>query len=177
MAHLRAREQQGRSLRILVNPIDECVGAACSHAHIPHYYYEYKRKLLEKLKESRERFEESPEWPHKSNLTTDDRLESSSNRINQYAVAQLSLANPWPTREMSEPDVFVEDTFPYDVKKFLPLPLTNDKSLHHSRSILVPYFNVALWIKGVKKITNVDNLIQDNDKTVIDVIRTVRSEF
>ncbi|CAF1650895.1 unnamed protein product, partial [Rotaria magnacalcarata] len=43
MARLRAREQEGRSLRILVNPIDECVGAACSHAHIPHYYYEYKR--------------------------------------------------------------------------------------------------------------------------------------
>ncbi|CAF4206682.1 unnamed protein product, partial [Rotaria magnacalcarata] len=116
MSRLRAREQQGRSLRVLVDPIDKSVEESYSYAHLGNCYKRYTKKLIRKLKETRDRLEKLDGWPHHSRPISDEQLEYSSNRIAPHAVAQLSLANPWPTREMSGVEVLVENTFPYDLR-------------------------------------------------------------
>ncbi|CAF0995376.1 unnamed protein product [Rotaria sordida] len=161
MARLRAREQQGRSLRVLINPIDISVEASYYYAHLNHCYEKYTKNLIRKLQETRKRLEANPEWPHKSRLITDDELQFASKCIEPQAVAQLSLANPWPTREMSGVEVLAEDIFPYDCKKFLPAPTVTGLSLQRPPSTMIRYSFHILWIIGDKKIESIENLIKD----------------
>ncbi|CAF0735127.1 unnamed protein product [Adineta ricciae] len=162
MARLRAREQQGRSLRVLINPIDQYIEASYSYSHMSHCYVKYKNKLIAKLQEARERLQERSDWPHKSSPITDDQLQSASNRVAPQAVAQLSLANPWPTREMSGAEVLVEHTFPYDVRNFLPIPKVNfTASLEQTPSIILRYRFLILWIVGHEKLEQIDTLVRD----------------
>ena len=97
MARLRAREQQGRSLRVLIDPIDKSVEASYSYAHLNHCYIKYTHKLKEKLKDIRQRLQERPEWPHQSRPVTDDELNSSVQSCLVFgsgtAVAGQSMAN------------------------------------------------------------------------------------
>jgi hypothetical protein len=165
MARLRAREQQGRSLRVLINPIDKYIEASYSYIYLNHCYIKYTGKLIEKLKETRARLQERPEWPHKSKPITDDELKAATNRISPQAVAQLSLANPWPTREMSGVEVLVEDIFPYDSKNFLPVPKASFTKEERPPSLIMRYSFVILWIIGEKKIESIDNLVQDIQKS------------
>ncbi|CAF4575709.1 unnamed protein product, partial [Rotaria sp. Silwood2] len=90
-----------------------------------------------------------------------DELQSASKCIAPYTVAQLSLTNPWPTREMSGVEVLVEDTFAYDLAKFLPIPKASNTSVHHTPSIMIPISLHVLWIIGDKKLENIENLIKD----------------
>ncbi|CAF4427638.1 unnamed protein product [Rotaria sp. Silwood2] len=161
MARLRAREQQGRSLRVLINPIDASVEASYSYAHLTHCYQKYTKKLIRKLEETRKNLEANREWPHKSRPITNDELQFASNCIAPHAVAQLSLTNPWPTREMSGVEVLVEDTFAFDLTKFLPVPTVTYLSLRRTPSIFVRYSFHILWIIGDKKLENIENLIKD----------------
>lgn len=159
MARLRAREQQGRSLRVLDNPIDQYVGQAYAYAHLPHCYIRYTNKLVKKMKETRDRLQENPDWRHNDRQITDDELQSASKRISTASVAQLSLANPWPTREMSGADVLVEKTYPYDLKRFLPVPTGSLQRLTRMPTIAIRYRFVTLWVVGTKKTDDIDRLI------------------
>ena len=166
MARLRAREQQGRSLRVLINPIDPFIEASYSYAHLPHCYVRYTNKLLKKLKETRQRLAERPEWPHKTRVISDEELQSALHRIAAPAVAQLSLANPWPTREMSGVEVLVEDAFPFDPKGFLPVPSTGLPLLERTPTIRsVQDRCVVLWILGEKSTMKLDQLIDEIQKS------------
>ena len=160
MARLRAREQQGRSLRVMVDPIDKYVDAY-SYVHLNHCYVKYSNKLIRKLKESRDRLEERPEWPHQSRKITDEELQSASNHISPQSVAQLSLANPWPTREMSGVEVLVEDTYPYDFKNFLPVPELTSMISSRLPTLIIRYRFVNLWIIGDRIDDNIGDLISD----------------
>ncbi|CAF2438986.1 unnamed protein product [Rotaria sp. Silwood2] len=161
MARLRAREQQGRSLRVLINPIDASVEASYSYAHLTHCYQKYTKKLIRKLEETRKNLEANPKWPHKSKPITDDELRFASNCIAPHAVAQLSLANPWPTREMSGIEVRVEDIYPFDLTKFLPLPTVTYLSQQLTPSAFIRNSFHILWIIGDKKNESVENLVKD----------------
>ncbi|CAF1550503.1 unnamed protein product, partial [Rotaria sordida] len=161
MARLRAREQQGRSLRVLVDPIDKSVEEAYSYAHNPYCYERYITNLIHKLKITRQRLQENPEWPHKSRPITDDELQTLSNRTAPYAVAQLSLANPWPTREMSGAEVLVEHMFPYDLNRCSPLPVTRCPSLHRTNSMMIRCNFQILWIIDDNKNENIKNSFKD----------------
>ncbi|CAF3653925.1 unnamed protein product [Rotaria sordida] len=161
MARLRAREQQGRSLRVLINPIDKSVEASYSYALLNHCYEKYIKRLMKRLEETRKHLEANSEWPHKSRPITDNELQFASNCIAPHSVAQLSLANPWPTREMSGVEVLVEDIYPYDLKNFLPIPKVTSTSVQRPPSIKVRYSFHTLWIIGDKKIESVENLIND----------------
>ncbi|CAF5007278.1 unnamed protein product, partial [Rotaria sp. Silwood1] len=161
MARLRAREQQGRSLRVLINPIDKSVEASYSYALLNHCYIKYTKRLIKKLEETRKRLEGNSDWPHKSRPITDEELQFASNCIAPHAVAQLSLANPWPTREMSGVEVLVEHTFPYDLKQFLPVPTVTYLSQQPTPSVLTHYSFHILWITSDKNTETVDNLIKD----------------
>ncbi|CAF5100190.1 unnamed protein product, partial [Rotaria sp. Silwood1] len=163
MARLRAREQQERSLRVLINPIDKSVEASYSYALLNHCDIEYTKRLIKKLEETRNRLEGNPDWPHKSRPITDDELQFATDCIAPHAVAQLSLANPWPTREMSGVEVLVEHTFPYDLKQFLPVPKASDMNVNveHPPSILIRHTLHILWITDDKNTETVDNLIKD----------------
>ena len=161
MARLRAREQQGRSLRVLINPIDRCIEEAFTYANLHHCYEKYRRRLVKSLQNTRERLESHPRWPHSSRPITDEELKYTVNRIMPLAVAQLSLANPWPTREMSGADVRVEDTFPYDSRDFLPIPAAQHVTLNHIQSTVAPYHSLTLWIMRDDQTEGVQNLIAD----------------
>ncbi|CAF4069710.1 unnamed protein product, partial [Rotaria sordida] len=160
MARLRAREQQGRSLRVLIDPIDESVLESYSYAAMSHCIVKYREKLIKKLQDIRQRLQERPEWPHQARLITDEELQHASDRILPHAVTQLSLANPWPTREMSGIEVVVEDTFPFDQKHFLPVPQPPKKPLARTPSIFIHERLLSLWIvdepmsESIKKIIN-----------------------
>ncbi|CAM4873930.1 unnamed protein product [Rotaria socialis] len=161
MARLRAREQQGRSLRVLVNPIDKSVEESYSYAHLEQCYKKYTKKLIRKLTETRDRLQKLDGWPHLSNPISDEQLQYASNRIAPQAVAQLSLANPWPTREMSGADVLVENTFPYDLRNAFPVPVTASLNLKRAPSLLIRYKYHVLWVTGDKQNEGVDILIKD----------------
>ena len=161
MARLRAREQQGRSLRVLINPIDRCIEEAFTYANLNLCYNRYRRRLVKSLQNTRERFEGHPEWPHNSRPITDEELQYPLNRIMPLAVAQLSLANPWPTREMSGADVQVEDTYPYDSRDFLPIPAAQYVTLNRTLSTVAPYHSLTLWIMRDDQTEDVQNLIAD----------------
>ncbi|CAF4178076.1 unnamed protein product, partial [Rotaria sordida] len=163
MARLRAREQQGRSLRVLVDPIDASVEEAYTYAHLNHCYYRYTKELNEKLKETRQRLEERFDWPHQTRPVTDEELQDACNRISHNAVAQLSLANPWPTREMSGIEVLVEDTFPFNQQQFLPVPTMSKVTSDRSPSIIVRHRFLILWIVG--------DTMSENIKQIIDSIQ------
>jgi hypothetical protein len=163
MARLRAREQQGRSLRVLIDPIDQSVVDSYSYAAMNHCYVTYTKRLIQKLQDMRQRLQERPEWPHKDRPITDEELQYASNRVSPHAVAQLSLANPWPTREMSGIEVLVEDTFPFDQKKFLPVPEPAKKQFARQQSMLIHQHFLSLWI--------VDEPMNENIKKLVDVIR------
>jgi 2-polyprenyl-6-methoxyphenol hydroxylase-like FAD-dependent oxidoreductase len=160
MARLRAREQQGRSLRVLVDPIDKYIEASYAYVYNNPCYIKYSKKLIGKLQETRARLAERPEWPHKSREITDEELKSASNRISPQSVAQLSLANPWPTREMSGVEVLVEDIFPYDLKSFLLVPKLTSTNLKRIPTTIIRYRFVNLWIIGDKKNDHIENLIE-----------------
>ena len=81
-----------------------------------------------------------------------------SNRISPQAVAQLSLANPWPTREMSGVEVLVEDTFPYDLKNFYLYQQQIHVKLERPPTVIIRHRFVILWIIGDEKIEMIDNL-------------------
>ncbi|CAF1322695.1 unnamed protein product [Didymodactylos carnosus] len=159
MARLRAREQQGRSLRVLVNPIDDSIEEAYKYGHLSYCYVRYTNKLMKKLKETRQRLEERPEWPHKNRQVLDDELQLAANRISSNAVAQLSLANPWPTREMAGVEVLVEDTFPLNQQQFLPVPSIT-KHIRRTPSILIKPRLVTLWITGFGNDMNHKHIIE-----------------
>ena len=162
MARLRAREQQGRSLRVLINPIDPFIEASYSYAHLPHCYVRYTNKLLKKLQDTRQRLQERPEWPHATRVITDEELKSAVSRIASQAVAQLSLANPWPTREMSGVEVLVEDAFPFDPKGFLPVPSMGHAPLERLPTTrFAPDRFVILWILGENNLTKLDPMIKE----------------
>ncbi|CAF1461666.1 unnamed protein product [Adineta steineri] len=165
MARLRAREQQGRSLRILMDSIDASVEEAYTYAHLNHCYVRYTKNLNRKLQETRERLKQRSDWPHQTRLVTDEELQSACNRISHNAVAQLSLANPWPTREMSGTEVSVEDIFPFNQQQFLPVPtlgkLTSDRP---PSKIIIQHHFLILCITG-------DNM-SENTKKIIDSIQT-----
>ena len=168
MARLRAREQQGRSLRILVDPIDKYIETSFSYANVSLGYEKYIKKLLEKLQETRKRLEERPEWPHKTKQVTNDELQFATNRISPEAVAQLSLANPWPTREMGGLEVLVEHTFPYDRKNFLPVPMTAitpPSNVKQSPVVIIRNRFISLWVIGTKKMENIEKLIENIQKS------------
>jgi len=122
MIRLRNREQQNRSLRITNYPIDSSVEVAYNFFHLPGSYQYYINTLKDKFQRTRTLLQNRPDWPHRHTPITDKELENASNRISANAVAQLSLANPWPTREMAGAEVLLEDYFPLDEKTFLPLP-------------------------------------------------------
>jgi hypothetical protein len=167
MARLRAREQQGRSLRILVDPIDQSVEEAYAYAYLNHCHIRYTKKLKRNLKLTRQILQERPEWPHKARPVTDKELDDICKRICPHAVAQLSLANPWPTREMSGADILVEDTFPFGQHQFLPVPKIRkikssrplDGLVHHRH-----HSSLILWIVG--------DMVNENTTKLIDSIRT-----
>jgi hypothetical protein len=165
MARLRAREQQGRSLRILINPIDKYIEASYAQVYQNPCYIKYSKKLIDKLKETRLLLEKRPEWPHKSKPITDEELQAASKRILPHSVAQLSLANPWPTREMSGVEVLVEDIFPYDLKSFLPVPQSTSVRIERAPTRIIRIRFVVLWIIGDKKIDSVNNLVEDIRKS------------
>ncbi|CAF4382840.1 unnamed protein product, partial [Adineta steineri] len=87
-------------------------------------YEYYVGTLKEKLQSIRALLQNRPDWPHRHRLISDEEIQSASNRISANAVAQLSLANPWPTREMAGAEVLLEDYFPLEQKTWLPLPST-----------------------------------------------------
>jgi len=165
IARLRACEQQGRPLHVLTDPVDRYINAFYSYIHLDHSCENYKEKLIEKLKESRTRLEDLSDWPHRSRPVTDDELEDISDRISRQAVPQLTLANPWPTREMSDVGVRVEDIFPYDLTKFLPIPAPNVVNVNRSVTVAVHHRCVILWIIGNEKIELIDNLVQSIQKS------------
>ena len=181
MARLRAREQQGRSLRVLIDPIDKSVEASYSYAHLSHCYAKYTHKLKEKLKDTRQRLQERPEWPHQSRPVTDDELNTACNRISSSAVAQLSLANPWPTREMGGVEILVQDTFPYDPANFLPVPALLKKMLTNMPSVLIRRRYISLWVVGESTTDHVEKLIadtrvamRDNADVQLNVVNTIK---
>ncbi|CAF4369735.1 unnamed protein product, partial [Rotaria sordida] len=135
-----------------IDPIDKSVEASYSYALLNHCYEKYIKRLIKKLEEARKRLEANSEWPHKSRPITDNELQFASNCIAPHSVAQLSLANPWPTREMSGVEVLVEDIFPYDLKNVLPIPIVTHLSLRRTPSIMIRYSFHTLWIIGDKKI-------------------------
>ena len=122
MICLRNREQHNRSLRITNYPIDRSVEVAYDFFHLPGSYQFYINNLKDKFEKIRVLLQNRPDWPHRHSPITDKELDNASKRISANAVAQLSLANPWPTREMAGAEVLVEDYFPLDEKTFLPLP-------------------------------------------------------
>jgi hypothetical protein len=162
MARLRALEQQCRSLRILIDPVDKYTEASYSYINLNHDYKTYTKKLIEKLKETRKRLQEHPGWPYKSRPVTDDELQAVSSRIAPQNIAHLSLTNPWTTREVSGVEVLVEDIFPYDLTKVLtPPPLNSVIVLLRPPTLSIRYRFITLWIIGDKKLETIDNLIQD----------------
>jgi hypothetical protein len=146
MARLRAREQQGRSLRVLIDPIDQSVVESYSYAAMNKCHIKYTKRLIRKLQDMRQRLQERPDWPHQARAITDEELQHASNRISPNAVAQLSLANPWPTREMGGIEVVVEDTFPFDKNNFLEVPEIRKKTLARNPSIFIHQRFLSLWI-------------------------------
>ncbi|CAF3612768.1 unnamed protein product [Rotaria socialis] len=161
MARLRAREQQGRSLRVLVNPIDKSVEESYSYGHSYQCYEKYTKKLIRKLKETRDRLEERPEWPHHASPISDDKLSNTLQCISHLAVAQLSLANPWPTRAMSGVEVLCEDIYPYDLKNVFPVPAAPSANVRCAPSAPILDKYHVLWIIGEKKNESFNNLISD----------------
>jgi len=168
MARLRAREQQGRSLRILDNPIAQSVGQAFVDSHLDDCYNTYKSTLYEKMKEAREHFQGQSDWPHKERLVSDKELEDVCNRISYNAVAQLSLANPWPIQKMSGAEVLVETTFPPSQQQFSPEPEARQVTLNRTPTILVRPRFLILWVVG--------DTIDESTQKLIDTIQT-SSEF
>ncbi|CAF0985369.1 unnamed protein product [Adineta steineri] len=164
MARLRLREQQGRSLPILMDSIDASVGEAYTYAHLNHCYDRYTKKLNEKLKETRSRFDQRSDWPHLTRPVTDEELQAACNRISHNAVAQLSLANPWPTREMSGIEVLVEDTFPFNLQQFLPEPTIGEVTSDRPPSTIIRHRFLILWI--------VSDMMSENIKKIIESIQT-----
>ncbi|CAF1153605.1 unnamed protein product [Adineta ricciae] len=122
MICLRNREQHNRSLRITNYPIDRSVETAYDFFHLPGSYQFYINTLKSKLERARTLLQNRPDWPRQHSPITDKELDNASNRVSANAVAQLSLANPWPTREMAGDEILVENYFPLDGKTFLPLP-------------------------------------------------------
>ena len=163
MARLRAREQQGRSLRVLVNPIDPYIAASYSYAHLPHCYARYMTKLVKKLQETRDRLVNHPEWPHQDRTITDDELKSASHRISHTAVAQLSLANPWPTREMSGVEILVEKMFPFHPKNYFPIPHLTIARTNCQRSTSQSVQNrfMIIWITGEYKSHRMERMLKE----------------
>lgn len=162
MARLRAREQQGRSLRVLINPVDEHIQTSYSYSHLSHCHKKYTKNLLAKLKETRDRLQERPEWPHQSRKITEDELKAATNRISAQAVAQLSLTNPWPTREMGGVEILVEDMFPYDLNNFLPLP--SNATVVETPRIPTEFVRqrfLNLWVTGNEKNDSINKLISE----------------
>ncbi|CAF4953530.1 unnamed protein product, partial [Rotaria sp. Silwood1] len=165
MARLRAREQQGRSLRILINPIDSTVQQAHTNAHLDYCYEEYKNKLREKIIHTRQQFQGLPDWSYPTRPVTNTELEDAINRIDFNAVAQLSLANAWPTREMNGVEVLVEDIFPFSQQQYLLLPKAHSKNfLHRTPSIAPRHRHLILWIDGDE--------VNENTKRLIAAIRS-----
>ncbi|UJR12017.1 hypothetical protein I4U23_016195 [Adineta vaga] len=153
MARLRAREQQGRSLRVLIDPIDQSVVESYSYAAMSHCHVRYMKRLIRKLQDMRQRLQERSDWPHQNRPITDEELQHASNRISPNAIAQLSLANPWPTREMGGMDVLVQDTYPFDLKNFFDVPQLKKKSLTRMPSVFIRQRPLSLWI--------VDQIVND----------------
>ncbi|UJR19544.1 hypothetical protein I4U23_022674 [Adineta vaga] len=122
MARLRARELQGRSLDVLILPIDPCVIRAYFHTYLTDSHSPYIKKLVEKLKKTRDSLEQLPDWPHQNRSVMDEELESVAKRISPLAIAQLSMADPATPRELSDVEILVEDTFPFDSRNYLPKP-------------------------------------------------------
>ncbi|CAF1354649.1 unnamed protein product [Adineta steineri] len=168
MARLRAREQQGRSLRVLIDPIDQSVVDSYSYAAMSHCHVKYTKRLIRKLQEIRERFQERADWPHRGQLISNVELRCASNRISPNAVAQLSLANPWPTREMGGIDVLVEDTFPFDPKNFVEVPQPKKNPITHTPTILVQQRFLSLWI--------INKPMSKDVETLVDTVRNLPKE-
>ncbi|CAF4027052.1 unnamed protein product [Adineta steineri] len=131
MLHLREREQHGRSLRITKDPIDESVHVATTFSNFHGSYEYYIDTLKEKLQGTRDFLQNLPEWPHKHNVISDEEIQSATNRLSSNAVAELSLANSWPIREMAGFEVLIEDYFPLDKKTLLPLSSTVTRIAPH----------------------------------------------
>ncbi|UJR34445.1 hypothetical protein I4U23_021852 [Adineta vaga] len=106
-----AREQQGRSLRVLIDPVDQSVVESYSYSSMNHCHIRYRKHLIKKL----ERY-----------ATTSNRKTglASSNRITPNAIAQLSLANPWATREMNRVEILNESNI--NIIKNLPKEILID---------------------------------------------------
>ncbi|CAF1494500.1 unnamed protein product, partial [Adineta steineri] len=122
MARLRARELQGRSLDVLIIPIDDCVIKAYFHTYLTQAHGGYVRKLIEKLKRTRDALEKLPDWPHRNRPVTDEELEGVAKRISPLAITQLAMADASLPRELSDIEILIEDTFPFDSHDYLPLP-------------------------------------------------------
>jgi hypothetical protein len=59
-------------------------------------------------------------------------------------------------------EILVEDTFPYDLKNFLPVPPTSMISrVGQAPTVIIRYHFLILWIVGVKKTESIENFIQD----------------
>ncbi|CAF4957082.1 unnamed protein product, partial [Rotaria sp. Silwood1] len=149
MARLRAREQQGRSLRILDSPIDPTLKEAQINAYSDYWYEEHRKELKNKLIDTRKEFQGLPDWPHKTRAVTDTELEDVFSRIDCRTVTELALANAWPTREMNGVEVLVEDMFPVSQQSCLSLPKSvHKKPLTRQPTIASRRRFLILWIDG-----------------------------
>ncbi|CAF0922694.1 unnamed protein product [Didymodactylos carnosus] len=179
MGKLRAREQQGRSLRVTLNPIDSAIDEAYSTAHLSKCFKTYNTGLKTKLQATRNRLQQRDEWPHKNHPIIDAELDSAVSRVIHTIVAQLNLALPWPTREMGRgSEVLVEKTYPLDHSKYLPVPTptlpksTEQKHVTTTLVNLAEERNVILWLKSSNDVLN-NTLIESIEKpnTPLRVVR------
>jgi 2-polyprenyl-6-methoxyphenol hydroxylase-like FAD-dependent oxidoreductase len=167
MAKLCCRELEGRSNYILDNPIDKSVEQANANAHSTPCYRTYITNLRENLRKTRDDLQNRRDWLHTARPVTDAELELACNRIHHTAVAQLSLANRWPTREMSGDEIRVETYFPFNQNQFLPVPAvpeTGQVTFDRQPSHRARHRFLIVWFVGDE--------MSEKTKKLIDTIRT-----
>ncbi|CAF0919555.1 unnamed protein product [Didymodactylos carnosus] len=179
MARLRAREQQGRSLRVLNNPIDSALEQSYNSLRSMEFEV-YKEQLETKLRETRNRLENREDWPHSpKHHVSDEDIHRATNRIIYTAVQELNLANPWPTREMSGQEVLIQDTYPNETihyftvptKILVPKPSLSTRTANIHRRIII------LWIKTEAKHELLINSIENSPKFLSTVPAFRRNEL
>ncbi|CAF0878436.1 unnamed protein product [Didymodactylos carnosus] len=119
MAKIMAREQQGRSLRVLTtNPMVEKFQIETDGSK----YIESTQELTQMLQNTRDELQSNADWPHKNFKVSNDELCKAVKRVLYTAVAQLNLALPWVTKDWGKVEVLVEKTFPSDSLRYVTIP-------------------------------------------------------
>jgi hypothetical protein len=96
---------------------------------------------------------------------TDEELQHACNRIHHTAVAQLSSADPWPTKEMSGDEILVERFFPFSQQQFLPVPEISQVTFVRQPSIPARHCFFILWIVGDEMPEETKKLIDTIEKS------------